>query len=315
MGHYKAKNGEFLVIFTNQQCKIKNGFLIFPRKCHSKYAPFLIQPIKTRIRNKIHQVRIKPLGLGYKLEIVYEKETHDFELNKSRSVGIDLGVRNIVTIVNNIGLKPIIVKGGVVKSINQFYNKERSRLISIKDKQNIKFWTRKLRKLDVIRNNKLDACFHKISKRLIEYCVKNDVGTIVIGLNEKWKQNVNMGKRNNQNFVQIPFFSFIDKIKYKAYFKGIKVTLIRESYTSKCSFLDNEEIRKHKKYMGKRIKKDSNEKIFRSNSGGLFMSSNGTIINSDVNGAPNILKQGIPNAFADGIEDVELHPRSLNWYN
>jgi putative transposase len=303
MPNYKAKNGESLVIFTDQQCKIKNRLLLFPRKNHSRYSSYWLKPIKTRIKRKLHHVRIKPLGVGYKLEIVYEKEIQDLGLDKKQIIGIDLGVTNIVTIVNNIGLKPIIVKGGVVKSINQFYNKEKSRLTSIKAKQNIKFQTRKLKKLEVVRNKKIFDCFHKISKNLIKYCLKNNIGTIVIGYNEKWKQNSNMGKRNNQNFASIPFLELIQKIQYKGSLIGIQVVLINEAYTSKCSFLDNEEIKKHKKYLGKRIKR------------GLFKASDGTIINADVNGGYNILKQGIPNAFADGIEGVELHPCSLNWYN
>jgi putative transposase len=303
MPNYKEKNGEFLVIFTNQQCKIKNGLLIFPRKIHSSYSPYWFKPIKTRITRKIHHVRIKPLGIGYKLEIVYEKEIQDLALNKERIIGIDLGVNNIVAIVNNIGIKPIIVKGGVIKSINQFYNKERSRLMSTKDKQKIKFWTRNLKKLGLIRDNKIYDCFHKISKNLVEYCVKNNIGKIVIGYNEKWKQYSNMGKKNNQNFVSIPFLELIKKIQYKSALIGVQVVLINEAYTSKCSFLDNEPIEKRKKDKGRRIKR------------GLFKASNGTIINADVNGGYNILIQGVPNAFADGIEGVELHPCSLNWYN
>jgi putative transposase len=110
-----------------------------------------------------------------------------------------------------------------------------------------------------------------------------------------------MGKRNNQNFASIPFLELIQKIQYKGSLISIQVVLINEAYTSKCSFLDNEEIKKHKKYLGKRKR-------------GLFKASDGTIIYSDVNGGYNILKQGVPNAFADGIEGVELHPCSLNWY-
>ena len=287
---YKKKNGEFLLIFTNQQCIIKDGFLYFPKRVN-------LEPIRTRITEMLKEVRILPLGPKYKVEIVYEKEVKDLELNKDNIIAIDLGLNNLITAVNNIGLKPIIVKGGIIKSINQYYNKQLARYKSIAKKVNGVEETKRTKKLYLTRNNKISDIFHKISRKFIDYCVDNDFGTLIIGYNRGWKQNINIGKKNNQNFVQIPFSKLIQQLDYKSKMVGIQVILVNESYTSKCSFLDNESIEKRESYNGKRISR------------GLFKSSNGTIINADVNAGYNIMKKAIPNAISvNGIEGVVLHP-------
>ena len=290
---YKKKNGEFIIIFTNQQCRIKNGYLHFPEKVN-------LSPIKTRIRNQLHQVRIIPKGLFYNLEIIYSKEIDNLNLNKDRFIGIDLGISNIVTIVNNVGLKPTIIKGSIVKSVNQFYNKRIAELKSNKDKQGIKFETNRLQRITAKRNNKINDIFHKISRKVINYCIENNFGTIIIGYNRAWKQKVNIGRINNQKFVQIPFFKLISQIKYKSELFGIDIIIDGESFTSKCSFLDKESIKRHKKYMGKRVNR------------GLFKSKKGILINADVNAGYNIIKKVVLNAVsADGIEGVGLHPYSI----
>jgi len=282
---YKKKNGVFMLIFTNQQVKVKDGELIFPKVVGLK--------LKTRIREGIREVRIIPKGVGYVVEIVYEKEVDVVERDKSRVAGIDLGLRNLVTIANNIGEPPIVVKGGVVKSINQFFNKEMARLQRIYAKQGIKK-SKRMKRLSAKRERKLRDFLHKVSKFVAEWCAKHNIGRLVIGYNKEWKQEANLGKRNNQNFVQIPFWTIIQQIKYKAEERGIEVILVEEDYTSKCSFLDNEPIEHRNEYIGRRMK-------------GLFKGGKG-IINADVNAAYNIIRKAIPKAFADGIEGVRLHP-------
>jgi len=297
---YKPKNGEFMLAFTNQQVKLKDNILIFPKKVEYK--------IKTRLPDKtdVREVRIIPKGIGYILEIVYKKEIHPKPLNKNHIVAIDLGVRNLITMVNNIGLQPIVVKGGIVKSINQYYNKERAQIQSIYDKRNrIKFGTKMIR-LTNKRNRKIHDRFHKISRQIIDYCVNHDIDTIVIGYNKDWKQNCRIGKRNTQNFVSIPFYKLLQQLEYKAEEQGITVIKQEESHTSKCSFLDNESIEHHDKYIGRRISR------------GLFKSKNGIIINADVNGAYNIIKKAIPNAFSlenvDGIEGMGFAHNADNYH-
>jgi len=284
---YKKKDGVFMLILTNQQVKVKEGELIFPKVVGLK--------LKTRIKEGIREVRIIPKGVGYVVEIVYGKEENTIERDKSRVAGIDLGLRNLVTIANNIGEAPIVVKGGVVKSINQFFNKEKARLQRIYAKQGIKT-SKRLKRLSVKRERKLKDFLHKVSKFVAEWCASHDIGRLVIGYNKEWKQEVNLGKRNNQNFVQIPFWTLIQQIKYKVEERGTEVILVEEDYTSKCSFLDKEPIEHRDEHAGRRIR-------------GLFKTERGTIINADVNAAYNIIRKAIPKAFeADGIEGVGLHP-------
>jgi len=291
---YKRKDGEFVVIFTNQQCKIKNGWIHFPKKSR-------LSPIRTRITNHLHQVRIIPRGEKYVIEIIHEKEPIDLKLNGNRIVGIDLGLNNLVTVVNNAGLEPFIIKGGIVKSMNQYYNKQLARLRSIKDKQGYKFETKRIQRLTLKRNNKIMDVFHKISRKIIQYCIENDFGRIIIGYNQGWKQKIKMGRRTNQNFVQVPFLNLVKMIQYKALLVGMNMELVDESHTSKCSFLDGESIEHHEHYAGRRVKR------------GLFKTRSAKLINADVNGAYNIIKKAIPKAFdkVDGIEAFGVTPVSV----
>ncbi|PYB67447.1 transposase, partial [Thermoplasma sp. Kam2015] len=205
---------------TNQQCSIDNGILKFPK--------IMDLEVKTRLDDvDLREVQIIPLGIGYDVEIVYSKEISDVsELSPKRILGIDIGVRNIVTIGNNISEKGIAVKGGVLKSINQYFNKELSRLRSISDRQRKnRENTKRINRLYLTRNRKIKDIMHKLSKAVIEYAMNNRIDTIVIGHNNGWKQSVDIGKENNQNFVQIPFNMLIQQIKYKAEEKGINVMI------------------------------------------------------------------------------------------
>ena len=277
-------------MFTNQQIRIQGNRLKFPKKVGLEVITRLSEDTNLR------EVRVIPKGVGYVLEIVYEKEIIKKEVDRHRIAGIDLGVCNLVTLVNNFGEKPIIIKGGIAKSINQFYNKERAGLQRIYTNQRLKTGA-KLKILTAKRNRKLHGYFHQVSRFVVDWCVKYDVGTLVIGYNAEWKQNVNLGRKFNQSFVQLPFSKLTQQIAYKADEKGIHVVMQEESHTSKCSFLDQEPIAHQQTYLGRR------------KSRGLFKSAKGILINADVNGAYNILKKAIPKAFpADGIEGVGLHP-------
>lgn len=293
---YKKKNGEFIVIFTNQQCRIKEGYLYFPKSVK-------LDPIKTRIEGKIKEVRIVPLGLKYKVEIIHEKLEQDLGLNRDNILSIDLGLNNLITAVNSKGLPPFIIKGKMLKSINHYYNKQLAHYRSIEYKKKNFSETKRIQKLHLTRNNKITTIFHRISKQIIEYCKENNLGTIVIGYNELWKQNIQLGKKTNQHFVQIPFSKLIHHLEYKGKLLGMDILIQDESYTSKCSFLDNEAIEKQVKYKGKRISR------------GLFKAWNGTIINADVNASYNIMKKAFPKSISieDGIKDVGLHPLLLNF--
>lgn len=286
---YKNKDGEFMLIFTNQQIRVKDDILSFPKRYNFS--------VKIRATLNIREARIIPTGVGYKCEIVYNKEVSQPMLNKNNVAGIDFGLNNIVTMANNIGLKPIIIKGGFIKSTNQYYNKKKAMLRGIYDTVGIKN-SKRLEHLHFKRNNKIKDAMHKVSRYIIDYCKSNNIGTLVIGYNENWKQNISIGKRNNQNFVSIPFSTLKSNLEYKALESGIDIIFQEESYTSKCSFLDNESIQFHEKYLGKRINR------------GTFRTSTNTLINADVNAALNIIKKAIPKL--DGIEGVVLHPQRIN---
>ncbi|MGG3957448.1 transposase [Bhargavaea massiliensis] len=288
---YKKKNGRNVVIFTNQQCKIKDGYIKFPKTSLK---------LKTKVIKGLQQVRIVPKGSIYVIEVVYKKEIPDMIHEGNRVVGIDLGLNNFATIVNNIGETPIVINGKGIKSINQYYNKQKAYFQSILKKQNGLDWSKRLEKITLKRNNKIKDFMHKASRYVVNWCVKHNIDTIIIGKNDNWKQGINLGKRLNQSFVQIPYDMFINQLKYKCEEVGIKLIVTEESYTSGTSFLDGEAPTKENYNKNRRIKR------------GLFKSNKGILINADVNGAYNIMRKVFPKAFANGIEGVGLHPVKLN---
>lgn len=301
---FLKKDGEFIACFNHQHIPQKKQLsknkqkrmLHFPKKTN-------LEPIEIETSfPELQQIRIIPKNDIYNLEIIYNHiSIQDLKLNKNRMIAIDIGVNNLACIVNNIGLQPISINGRPLKSINQFYNKKSAEYQSISKKENEKWDTRRLQKLRRIRNLKVKDYIHKTTRIIIDYCIENNIGTMIIGKNKGWKQNIDLGKVNNQKFVQIPFDILISQLQYKADLIGIDVKIITEEYTSLCSFLDNEPIKKHEKYKGKRIKR------------GLFRVSDGRLINADVNGAYNIMKKAFPKDFnSDGIEGVQLHPLLIN---
>ncbi|MCP4764614.1 MAG: IS200/IS605 family element transposase accessory protein TnpB, partial [archaeon] len=233
--------------------------------------------------NNCKGVRIVPYSDRYIFEIIYEKKSENLGLDKNRIVGIDLGVTNLVTMSNNFDRTSLIIKGGIAKSINQYYNKKLADYKSKAKKINKKEITNRILRLHRKRNNKIDDIFHKISRTTINYCIKNNIGTIIIGYNEGWKQNCNIGTKNNQNFIQLPFLKLIRKIEYKAELVGIEVKLETEEYTSQtcsncgCESMNN---RKHR---------------------GLYVCSDcGLVMNADINASRNIIKKGFPESYRIG---------------
>ncbi|MED4269400.1 transposase [Geobacillus stearothermophilus] len=290
---YKKKNGRNVVIFTNQQCKIKDGYIKFP-KTDLK--------LKIKVTEGLQQVRIIPKGSVYVIEVVYKKEIPDMTHESNRVVGIDLGLDNFATMVNNIGETPIVINGKGIKSINQYYNKQKAYFQSILKKQNGLDWSKRLEKITLKQNNKIKDFMHKASRYVVNWCMERHIDTVIIGKNDNWKQEVNLGKRLNQSFVQIPYNMFIQQLQYKCEEVGIKVVLTDESYTSGTSFLDGEAPTKENYDKSRRIKR------------GLFKSNKGILINADVNGAYQIIKKVSPNAFnkSYGVEAVVLQPSKIS---
>ena len=291
---YLKKNGRYVVVLTNWQTQIKDGCLFFAFKRLKSYNNMF----KTRVKDKHLCTRIKPNGNSYILEIVYEQEIDISQLENNHIASIDLGVNNLITLTNNIGVKPIIINGKKLKADNQFYNKEKARLQSISKKTNGINTTKRIQRLNDKRYWKIEYSLHKISKYIADWCVKYDIDKLVIGLNKEWKQECKL--KDAQGFIYLPYENLIGKIKYKLFDLGVEVILNEESYTSGTSFLDGEFPIKEKYNKSRRIKR------------GLFKANNGQLINSDVNGSLQIMKKVFPNAFADGIEGLDLVPIVVN---
>lgn len=247
-------------------------------------------------RQRIAVVKASPRVDHYLVTITYLVNPKPVEsLDPTQVMGIDLGVNNLMAITSNkAGFTPILVNGRPLKSINQYFNKRRAKLQSKLPEE--QFSSKRLRRLHRTRSRQIKDYLHRVSKRIVSMAVDNEIGIIVIGQNKQWKQRINIGKRNNQTFLHIPHSQLIEMVRYKAHLVGIEVICQDESYTSKCSFLDDEPIQKHAAYAGKRIKR------------GLFKTQQGSLINADVNASYNIIKKAFPNAFANGIEDVAVHP-------
>ena len=298
---YKHKtDGRFVLIYTNQAISKKEcdrDSVIHPSGLEFKF--------KTKISyQNINQVRIVPKCNYFVVEVIYTVSDCNLLSDNKRYAAIDLGINNLVTLTSNIiGDTPMVISGKVVKSYNQYYNKQVAHYKSILDTQNNTKTSRRIRRFHLKRKFKIEDYMHKASRYIVNQLVSKGINTLIIGKNDGWKQDINIGKVNNQKFVQIPFESLLSKLQYKCSLVGINVELINESYTSKCSFLDGETIEKHEEYVGKRIHR------------GLFRSGKGTLINADVNGSYNILCKSKPKAFADGVEGVVVHPVVLRTIN
>jgi putative transposase len=303
---YLDKKGKFNAIFMdsgiNKPFECKNPKRSkYPNKSRKGIGfSSLDLRINTKIPYKqIKEVNIKPLPTGkYKINIIYEVKEEKLKENNGNYCSIDLGLNNLMTLTSNKpGLKPVLVNGRPLKSINQYYNKKLAKLQSELPKGIYK--SKRINKLTEKRNNKINDYLHKSSKFLIKWCLENGLNTIILGYNEGWKTEINIGKKNNQNFVGIPLHKLKWFVEYRCKKRGFNFRIHEESYTSKCSFLDLESVKKQETYLGSRISR------------GLFRSGTGRLINSDVNGSLNILRKAVPNIFIDGIEGVAVHPERI----
>lgn len=218
-----------------------------------------------------------------------------------RICAVDFGVENLMTVTNNCGLPSLLYKGGTAKSANQLYNKTIARLVSIQTLETGKKFvpTPEYHAATNKRNDRIRDLFLKDAKHLVTWCVENRIDTIVLGVNKGWKQQVTLGHKNNQEFVQIPHAILRSMITYLASWNGIRVIEQEESYTSKASFLDGDSIPVYQQgddpsycFSGNRISR------------GQYRSADGTVLNADINGSANILRKTFPDAFAYGMSDL-----------
>jgi putative transposase len=276
-GSVKDRNNDRYVVSYNNQAfskkKFKKGIIHL-----SKTNIYL----KTQVK-KAEQVRIIPKKNAYIIEVVYKQEINENSLPKNKIASIDLGLNNLVTLSSNSpNYQPKIYDGRALKAVNQYVNKETAKLQSHLKETRI---TKRISKIWQKRNQKMDYYLHCTSKAIIAELVRNQIGTLIIGWNRDFKDSINIGKVNNQKFVNIPHKILIEQLKYKGLLAGIEVKLTEESYTSKCSALELEPLKKHENYLGKRIKR------------GLFKTSEGKLINADLNGSLNIGRKVLGNDF------------------
>ena len=295
---YKNKSGRYMLVLTNQNVKLYNNILKFPKV----FNGFSIQPQFIYKDNFIsfQQVRFIPKSNHIVVELIYNIAASEKKQDNGRYLSIDIGVDNLVTVTNNFGERPIIINGKGLKSINVYYNKQIAYYQEIAKRMNKLDYTKRMYSITEKRNYKIDDYLHKASRQIVKFANNQNVSVIVIGKNKNWKQSVNLGKKNNQKFTELPFARLIEMIQYKAEEFGIQIILTEESYTSGTSFLDIE------------LPVAENYNKSRRKHRGLFISDSGQRINADVNGSLQIMKKVFPNAFANGIEAVALQPLVVN---
>ena len=279
--------------------------------------------IKTKVKpEQICQVRLVPKCDSYVIEVIYDAcaEPCDYAQGKLRRskpestdenqkelvASIDLGLNNLVALTSNQpGFVPLLINGRPLKSINQFYNKRKAQLQS--QLKGSRKTSCRIQRLTRCRNQKVDNYLHSSSRSIINLLRERKIGTLVIGKNVQWKNQINLGKQTNQNFVTVPHARLIEMLEYKAVLVGIRVMVQEESYTSQSSFLNLDPIPVYGSigaldvtFSGKRIKR------------GLYKTSSGRLINADVNGSYNIMRKAIPNVFNNGIGSCVVQPRRLN---
>ena len=263
--------------WSNKQ--LKDGYLQIPT------TKILINVGLKVSKLNIKQIRLVPKNGYIKLEFVHEVPDIKPKTDNKKYMSIDLGINNLCSCSSNV-IGSFIVNGMSLKTINQYYNKQVAKYKSICETVNHCKTSKRIQRLNYNRNNKIEDYFHKVSRYIVNQLVSNEINTLVIGHSSYWKQDTNIGKVNNQNFVQIPFNKLIQMLSYKCKLIGINCVIQEESYTSKASFIDNDYIpvfnsttELNYKFSGQRVKR------------GLYCSKNGIKINADINASLNILRK------------------------
>ena len=300
--HYLDKNAYSTLVIGFVRIVDTNKLVIpYSNAYKANHSSITVTIPPQLINTKIKEIRIIPkLNASYfEFQYTYEANIERINLSSHKYISLDIGINNLVSAVTDSG-KSFIIDGKYLKSVNQWFNKENSRLQSIHMKQlhfkgdisKIPYTNRQSRLLDK-RNKRINDYLSKTARYIINYCINNDIGNIVLGYNSDFQKDSKLSKQVNQSFVSLPIGKLKDKLSYLSELYGINLILQEESYTSKASFLDNDEIPVYKnsidnndsnnsyKFSGTRIKR------------GLYKTSNGTLINADINGSLNILKKAL----------------------
>ena len=308
--HYLPKDGFVTLVIGFVRLNENRLILPYSQMYKKTHKPVEIKIPPILADKHIKEIRIIPKSGArfFEIQYTYEAECIQRNLNKNNALALDLGVNNLVTAVSSEG-RSFIIDGRKLKSVNQWFNKENARLQGIKDRQGDKRRTTNRQKiLADKRNRQVNDYMSKAAKKIINYCIAHNIGTLVIGYNETFQRNTDIGRQNNQNFVNIPFGKLRSKLEYLCELNGIAFVKQEESYTSKASFWDKDVIPVYnadnpQKYhfSGKRVKR------------GLYRTANGKLLNADVNGALNILRKSsvvsLDTLYSSGEVDTPVRIR------
>ena len=289
--HYRKKGGMFVLILSTNAIAVKNGYFVIPvsrefTKLHGRTDIRI--PFPERLAGKaVKEVRILPVhdGQYFKIQYVFEQDTEPLCLDKHKALGIDLGVDNLAACIPSNGT-PFIIDGRKLKSYNRYWNKQKAYCQSIAAHQHTEGITKRMAGLSMKRSNRVKDYIRKSARYIISYCIDHNIGTVVVGHNENFKRGSNLGRKNNQNFTQIPFGELRECLSFLCERYGIQYTEQEESYTSKSSYPDRDELpvyRAGQPYTGT----FSGRRVHR----GLYVTGGGEVMNADINGAANILRK------------------------
>lgn len=304
---YIKKDGRYVYTLTAGPNRQDYSAFLLPEGYFKLPKKFSGLKIHTNCANKpgferVNEVKIVSKKHQIEIAVIYTVDIPDLKSDNSRYMSIDLGLDNLAACVtSDQTLQPFVINGKSLKSINQYYNKELSRLQSeAKTKHNLHS-THRIQRLTEKRHRKVEDYLHCASKYVIQYCLQNNINTLIVGKNSRWKDSINLGHKNNQEFVQIPHSRFVNMLKYKGQIAGINVKFVEESYTSGTSFIDNELPNKEFYNKSRRIHR------------GLFRSNSGLLINADINAAHQIMKKVVPNAFTQWDRGLVVSPLRISF--
>ena len=262
--------------------------------------------------SSVQQVRLVPQADHYVLEVVYEaKEQATLGLDPNLFVALDAGINVLAALSSNKpGFVPRLVSGKPLKAVNQLYNKQREHEQKTLAKgKEPRYASHRLDRITTKRTRRVTHYLHTASRRIIDLLVAEGIGTLVLGKNPFWKTNVELGKKHNQEFVQIPHARFLEMLTYKAEAKGIRVIVTEESYTSQASFLDLDPLPVYDPTQGS--EQEEKPRFSGRRDGRWYRVKGRAPIHSDVNGSFNIGRKVFPTAFGPGIEATAVRPRQL----
>lgn len=282
---YRKSGGLFTVTYPKRWLKLNDGMIRFPLgnqvKAWFGISEFFLPMPSNLDWQNVREIRILPRNGAFYAEFVYPTQTEADQLDSTKALGLDPGLNNWLTCVSTEG-DSFIVDGKELKALNQWYNKQAS---TMKDGKPQGFWSRTLAQITEKRNRQMRDAVNKAARIVVNYCLRHDIGLIVFGWNKGQKDSANMGAKTNQKFVSVPTAKLKDRIAQLCEQYGIRFEETEESYTSKASFLDNDELPKYGekpnewKSSGRRVKR------------GLFRTATVGYINADCNGAANILRK------------------------